>query len=181
METPSPKTIDPTLNVRELVGDSTKRLDDLANLREKHADEKFRDYDSKYQIQFTAAKEAVGIASAAQEKLVAQALDGTKEAINKADINNDKRLSLLSEKIDGAIDKLNTSTGERGVYVTHTDLSTEMEKLRNSFEVMLRPVVTFMNSQTGQERGTSSTMANVVTAISVTSALILLALRLTGH
>ena len=144
------KTADPTFNVRELVDFATKRIDDLNEAEQKRIDEKFKDSDTKYQIQFTAAKEAVGIASTAQEKLVAQALDGTKEAISKADINTDKRFSLLSEKIDGITVTMNKSTGERGIYVTHSDLSTEMEKLRNSFEAMLRPVVNFMNSQTGK-------------------------------
>ena len=144
------KTADPTFNVRELVDFATKRIDDLTEVRTKQVDDKIKDKDVQYQLQFNSAKEAVSIALIAQEKAVAAALEGTKEAINKADINTDKRFSLLSEKIDGITVTMNKSTGERGIYVTHSDLSTEMEKLRNSFEAMLRPVVNFMNSQTGK-------------------------------
>jgi hypothetical protein len=179
--TPTTPTIDPTKNVIELVHESVKRLDDLAAARIKSIEEKFKDSDVKYQIQFTAAKEAVGIASAAQEKLVAQALDGTKEAISKADVNTDKRFSLLSEKIDGITNTMNKSTGERGIYVTHSDLSAEMEKLRLSFEGMLRPVVTFMNSQTGKTDQQNITMTHVAAIVGMTSTVILLGLRLTGN
>lgn len=158
METPNLK--DPTLNVREFIGDSIKRVDDLRAAESHRVDgrfetitDKFKDYDTKYQIQFTAAKEAVGIASTAQEKLVAQALDGAKEAINKADVATDKRFELLSEKITTLSDTLSKNAGAQGIYVTHTDLSVEMEKLRSSFETMLRPVITFMNSAQGTGKG----------------------------
>jgi len=85
---------------RELRESETRRVDELAILREKHIADKFRDENEKYQIQFSAAKEALGIALVAQEKSTAQALDGTKEAIVKNDANTDKRFDLLSEKID---------------------------------------------------------------------------------
>lgn len=166
------KQIDPTFNVRELIELSIKRIDNLAELREKHAEEKFHDKDVQYQLQFNSAKEAVSIALIAQEKAVAAALEGTKEAINKADINTDKRFSLLSEKIDGITTTMNKSTGERGIYVTHSDLSIEMEKLRASFEAMLRPVVTFMNNQTGQQKGSGTSWQTMVTIVSVCGALI---------
>ena len=150
MDTP-PKVIDPTKNVIELVNASIKRLDDLAEMRERHFHEEILNKDIQYQFQFTAA-----------EKAVAAALDGTREAINKADVNTDKRFDLLSEKIDGITTTINKSTGERGIYVTHNDLSAEMEKLRLSFEGMLRPVVTFMNSQTGQSKGLESGWVHLI-------------------
>lgn len=166
------KNIDPSKNVLELVEASIKRLDDLANLREKHFEDKIHDKDIQYQLQFNSAKEAVSIALIAQEKAVAAALEGTKEAINKADINTDKRFSLLSEKIDGITSTMNKSTGERGIYVTHSDLSSEMEKLRTSFESMLRPVITFMNNQTGQQKGVSGSWALLLGAVGLISGLI---------
>lgn len=189
-ETLPTKQIDPTKNVIELVDASIKRLDDLANLREKYEDarekyiqDKIKDKDSQYQLQFASAKEAVGIALVAQEKAVAAALEGTREAINKADINTDKRFSLLSEKIDGITTTMNKSTGERGIYVTHSDLAQEMEKLRTSFEAMLRPVVTFMNSQTGRSSGIGMGWAWVlggIGALGGITALVLNAIRLTN-
>lgn len=136
----------------------TKRIDE----RFKDVDEKFRDNDIKYQIQFNAAKEALGIALIAQEKAVAAALDSTKEAIGKAEIATDKRFDLLSEKIDGVSETLNKNTGAQGVYVTHVDLSAEMEKLRTSFETMLNPVITFMNNSTGQKTGVSNSWGLVL-------------------
>jgi len=158
------KNTDPTLNVREMINEAIgrlddlrkaeiRRLDDLSESQTKQMEDKIRDKDNQYQLQFASAKEAVGIALIAQEKQVAAALEGTKEAINKADINTDKRFSLLSEKIDGITTTMNKSTGEKGVYVTHSDLSSELEKLRLSFEGMLRPVINFMNSATGQDKG----------------------------
>lgn len=166
------KKTDPTLNVKELLINSIRRIDDLNEAEQKRIDEKFKDSDVKYQIQFTAAKEAVGIASTAQEKLVAQALDGTKEAISKADINTDKRFSLLSEKIDGLNSTMNKTSGERGIYVTHNDLSNELEKLRISFETMLRPVVTFMNNQTGRDNGIGISWGVVLGVVGLLSGLI---------
>lgn len=169
---------DPTINVRELVETSIKRLDDLAtvraNAREKYVDDKFNGKDVQYQIQFAAAEKAVGIALVAQEKAVAAALEGTKEAISKADTNTDKRFSLISEKIDGITDTMNKNIGERGVYVTHTDLSQEMSKLRTDFESMLipiktmiTPIRTFMDSQGGKSEGLNMGWVYLIGAISL--------------
>lgn len=151
---------DPTINVRSLVHEATEYLDDLQKVEVKRVDEKILslddkidERDDKYQVQFNAAKDAVSIALIAQEKAVAAALDATKEAIGKAEIATDKRFDLLSEKIDGVNDTLNKNAGAQGIYVTHTDLSAEMEKLRTSFEGMLRPVITFMNNSTGKSAG----------------------------
>ena len=146
---------DPTLNVRELFDAGVKRIDNLREAEIKRIDEKIKDGDVKYQIQFTAAKEAVSIASTAQEKLVAQALDGTKEAINKAAEATDKRFELLSEKIDGVSKILSQNQGAQGIYVTRTDLAEVMDKLQTSFEDALKPVVAFMNSQQGSKTGIS--------------------------
>lgn len=154
-------------------------LKEYFELRSKHVDDKFgeiddkfKDVDIKYQIQFNAAKEALGIALIAQEKAVAAALDSTKEAIGKAEIATDKRFDLLSEKIDGVNETLNKNAGAQGIYVTHTDLSTEMEKLRNSFEAMLHPVVTFMNNAQGQQKGAGTSWQTMVTIIAVGATLI---------
>lgn len=143
--------LDPTLNVRNLLEASTVRQDDLREAETKRIDEKFRDSDTKYQVQFSAAREALGIALIAQEKAVASALDSTKEAINKAEVATDKRFELLSEKIDGVSVILSKNTGATGLYVTHDDLNMALDKLQASIETTLRPVVAFMNSQTGKE------------------------------
>lgn len=147
---------DPTANVQNIVAEAVNRIDDLRNAEVKRIDEKIYAGDVKYQIQFNAAKEAVGIALIAQEKAVAAALEGTREAINKADATTDKRFDLLSEKIDGIGETISKNTGAQGIYVTHTDLSVAMDKLQTNIEATLRPVVTFMNSQTGRDKGISS-------------------------
>lgn len=197
--------IDPTANVLLLVEKSVDRLEDLRiaenkrqdDLRElevkridhgiaveiDRVDDRFKDNDVKYQIQFNAAKEALGIALIAQEKAVASALDSTKEAINKAEIATDKRFELLSEKIDGVSELLNKNAGAQGIYVTHTDLSNEMSKLRADFEIMIRPVVTYMNSTQGQQKGQGMGWAWIlggVTFFAAIIALVLNAMRLFG-
>lgn len=143
----------------------------------KRLDEKFKDSDVKYQIQFSAAKEALGIALIAQEKAVAAALDATKEAIGKADIATSKQFDLLSEKIDGVNDTLNKNTGAQGIYVTHTDLTIALDKLQTSIEASLRPVVTFMNSQTGSQKGAANLWGYIIGAIGVISAILAIVSR----
>jgi hypothetical protein len=152
---------DPTANVIALVEASIKRLDDIHVLETKRLDENINYLDDKYQMQFNA-----------QEKAVAAALEGTKEAINKADINTDKRFSLLSEKIDGITSTISKSSGERGIYVTHTDLNIAIDKLQASIEATLRPVVTFMNAQKGQQKGAGTSWQTMVTIISAAGTLI---------
>jgi hypothetical protein len=129
---------------------------------------------------FDAQQLALKDALMAQEKQTALALINTEKAIDKADLNTEKRFALLTDKIDGAVDAISKSTGAQGIYVTHSDLSGEMEKLRVSFEGMLRPVITFMNSATGQQKGISGSWSVIVTAISISATLILLGLRLLG-
>ena len=155
-----------------------KRLDDISDVRTKSFDEKIHDKDVQYQLQFNSAKEAVSIALIAQEKAVAAALEGTKEAINKADINTDKRFSLLSEKIDGITSSMSKSSGERGIYVTHTDLNIAMDKLQSSIEATLRPVVTFMNSQTGSKTGMADLAGWIFGGLTL---LLAIAAALSGH
>lgn len=133
----------------------------------KHIDDRFKDVDVKYQIQFTAAEKAIGIASTAQEKLVAQALDGTKEAINKADVATDKRFELLSEKITEVSDKLNLNAGQQGVYVTHVDLTNSLDKLQTNLESTLRPLITFMNNQQGKDTITDPRMDALITQVAL--------------
>lgn len=135
-------------------------------------DEKFKDGDVKYQIQFSAAKEALGIALIAQEKAVAAALDSTKEAIGKAEIATDKRFDLLSEKIDGVNATINKSAGAQGLYVTHDDLSAALDKLQASIEITLRPVVTFMNFQTGQGKGANAMWGYIIGAVGLIGVII---------
>jgi hypothetical protein len=160
--------------------ESIHRIDSLREFETKRLDEKIRDGDVKYQIQFSAAKEALGIALIAQEKAVAAALEGTKEAINKADVATDKRFELLSEKITGVTETLNKNAGAQGIYVTHGDLSNEMEKLRTSFEAMLRPVITFMNNSQGGKAQVNSVWGYVIGGSGFLFALVALILRLYG-
>lgn len=121
---------------------------------------------------FDAQQLALKDALISQEKAVAAALDSTKEAIGKAEIATDKRFDLLSEKIDGVHDTITKNVGAQGVYVTHTDLTAEMEKLRASFEGMLRPVVTFMNSQVGKDIGASNKSNSIVQGIIIGSVIL---------
>lgn len=175
---------DPSFNVREMLEASVNRQD---NLRESEThrldhdvqrlDDKFKDSDVKYQIQFNAAKEALGIALIAQEKGTAAALEGTKEAINKADVATDKRFSLLSEKIDGVVETINKNTGSQGIYVTYTDLSAALDKLQTNIENSLKPVIAFMNSQQGRATGSSSSYASVATIIGISIAVITLLIK----
>jgi hypothetical protein len=163
---------DPTINVRELIDEATGRVDDLRAVEVRRLDEKISASDDKYQIQFNAAKEAVGIALIAQEKEVASALEGTREAISKADATTDKRFDLLSEKIDGVMEIISKSTGAQGIYVTHSDLDIAMDRLQASIEATLRPVVTFMNNSQGQQRGVSSSWGVLIAVIGATSAIV---------
>ena len=183
MAAATPEELDPTFNVRAMVKTlidnqtamrdaEIKRIDHNIEVESERLDEKFKDGDVKYQIQFNAAKEALGIALIAQEKAVAAALDSTKEAIGKAEIATDKRFDLLSEKIDGVNEVLNKNTGAQGIYVTHTDLKASMDKLEESIQASLLPVVTFMNSQVGQQKGVGATWQIVITVVSVIIALI---------
>jgi hypothetical protein len=170
--------IDPTKNVRELVELTVKRIDDLATVREKNTENTFRDRKDYYDLKINDTANMAAQRFEAQDKAINAALDGTKEAINKADVNTDKRFSLLSEKIDGITNTMNKSTGERGIYVTHSDLSVEMEKLRNSFEIMLRPVVTFMNSQTGKEDESKNIWAYIIALAGIALAIVALILKI---
>lgn len=185
---PAGNISDPSFNVREMLDVAVCRLDDLRQTEVhridhdieteiKRLDEKFKDGDTKYQIQFNAAKEALGIALIAQEKAVAAALDSTKEAIGKAEIATDKRFDLLSEKIDGVNETLNKAAGSQGIYVTHADLSVEMEKLRNSIADSLKPLTTFMNSQTGKAQGIDSSWTRMAMIIAAAATIITLLIK----
>ena len=121
---------------------------------------------------FEAQQLALKDALISQEKAVAAALEGTKEAIVKNDANTDKRFDLLSEKISGVVEAINKNVGSQGIYVTHSDLSVEMDKLRASFESMLRPVVTFMNASTGKDAGAANKSNSIVQGIVTGSVLL---------
>ena len=157
--------------------DNNVSLKEYFDSKIKDVDDKFRDSDIKYQIQFNAAKEALGIALIAQEKDGAKGADSTKEAINKAEIATDKRFELISQKIDGVNDIINRNAGAQGIYVTHTDLSNEMSKLRADFELMLRPVVTFMNGSQGKEKGMDASWTRIAMIIAATATIITLLLK----
>ena len=148
--------LDPSINVKTMIAESIERLDDLRKVEVKRIDERIDASDDKYQVQFNSAKDAVSIALIAQEKAVAAALEGTKEAINKADVTTDKRFDLLSEKIDGIGETISKNTGASGLYVTQTDLNVVVDKIQTNFETALRPVIAFMNSQTGKSEGTAT-------------------------
>lgn len=186
------KDIDPTLNVKESINQEVSRIDDLRkaevkriddnidNLEEKSGTISLKDYfdlkitltDTKVQSQFTSAKEAVAIASTAQEKAMVAAQVGTKEALDKADTNNDKRFDAISQKIDTVTETISRNTGAQGIYVTHSDLSIEMEKLRISFESMLTPVKTFMDNQQGQQKGISGSWGVLLGGVGFISTII---------
>lgn len=165
------KPLDPTFNVRSIVNEATERLDDLRKAEVKRIDEKITSNDEKYQIQF-----------ADSEKAVISALIATKENGNKADQTNEKRFDAVNEsysklseqqtkllarteyesnhralieKIDGVESRINRTEGASNIYVTQTDLTTALDNQSTKFEIMLRPVVTFMNSQQGKSSGLS--------------------------
>ena len=167
---------DPTTNVRELIDLEKGRTDDLRKIEVKRIDgriEYLKEYfdlrvtdtvlasNQRFEAQQLALKDAL----ISQEKAVAAALEGTKEAINKADATTDKRFDLLSEKIDGVVETISKNVGEQGVYVTHTDLSVAMDKLQTNIEATLRPVVTFMNSQIGKETVTDPAMTKLTRVV----------------
>jgi hypothetical protein len=165
-----------------------KRVDDLAELRERFFIEKMKDANDKYQIQFSAAKEALGIALVAQEKATGNALEGTKEAINKADVATDKRFELLSDQIRALAETLNTNKGAQGIYVTHSDLAIVVEKIQTSFEDILKPLVSQVNNlttaqsnQQGKSSGANALWGYAVGAVGLASTVILLGLRISGH
>lgn len=180
---------DPTANVRSLLKEAILRQDDLRFAETRRLDQgiatevrrvdgKFLDSDMKYQIQFSAAKEALNIALVAADKQVAVALDGTKESIRNEKVATDKRFDLLGEKIDGVTDVLNKNVGSAGVYVTHTDLTIALDKLQTSIEIALRPVITFMNTQTGQAKGASSLWGYILGGIGLISLILTIVLTL---
>lgn len=142
---------DPTYNVRELIDLEIERIDDLRKAEVKRIDEKIDSNDVKYQGQFASAKEAIGIALISQEKAQATDRESTKDAINKADVNTDKRFDAISDKIDTIAEAISKNSGAQGIYVTHSDLSIVIDKFRADIEAMFRPVITFMNSQQGKE------------------------------
>lgn len=164
--------IDPTKNVRELIEASITRLDDIHRLDIARLDQKINDKDTQYQIQFNGSEKAVGTAFIAQEKAISAALIGTKEAIKESKDNTDKRFDLLSEKIDTLSTSMNKTSGERGIYVTHTDLSIAMDKLQTGIEATLRPVVTFMNSSSGQSKGLNMSWLYLVQAVGFLSVIV---------
>lgn len=170
---------DPTVNVREMIEESSGRLDDLRKAEVKRIDDKIAEKDEKYQIQFADSKEAV-----------VAALITTKEAITKADQANEKRFDAVNEtnsklneqqaklltrteyesnhkslieKIDGVESRINRTEGASNVYVTQNDLNVVVDKITElikqgqvSNQLALQPVIAFMNSQTGKSQGISS-------------------------
>lgn len=179
---------DPTINVKNIVEEAVSRIDDLRVAEVRRIDERIDANDDKYQIQF-----------ADSEKAVISALIATKENGNKADQTNEKRFDAvnesysklseqqtklltrneydsahksLAEKIDGVESRINRTEGQSGVFVTHTDLSSSLEKLQGNIEVMIRPIVTnqdvlntFMNSQRGKEGVTDPAMTKLTKAV----------------
>jgi hypothetical protein len=197
--TEEPKTVllDPSINVKNMIEESITRLDDLRKVEVRRIDEKIDANDAKYQIQFVDSKEAV-----------LAALVATKEAINKADVANEKRFDsvnefrntladqqtklltrteyesahkALAEKIDGVTDRINRTEGASGVYVTQSDLNSALNKLQTNIETTLQPVVAFMNSQTGKTNGLVQQWVYVVGFFGIISTIITLVIFLTGH
>lgn len=156
---------DPTKNVKDIVSESVGRVDDLREAETKRVDEKIGALDNKNQIQFASSEKAVNTAFVAQEKAIAAALAGTKEAINKSDATTDKRFDLLSEKIDGVVETISKNLGQSGLYVTQVDLNNGLSKLQDSFETMLRPVITFMDNQRGKQGAEDPAMLQLLSEV----------------
>lgn len=178
-QTANPK--DPTVNVKEMIAKSSERLDDLRKAEVRRIDEKIESNDDKYQIQFSDSKEAI-----------LTALATVKESGNKADSANEKRFdavndstsklseqqakllarteyetghAALTEKIDGVESRINRTEGVSSFYVTHSDLTNALDNQSNKFELMLRPVITYMNSQSGKEAVTDPAMVELTKAV----------------
>ena len=137
---------------------------------------------------FDAQQLALKDALLAQEKGTSLALVNTEKAIDKAAGNTDKRFDELSEKISTAIDTINKSTGAQGIYVTHTDLNMFGDKMQTSFENVLKPLIAQVNTltnaqnnQQGRSSGFSASWGIILGAVGLTSTVILLGLRLSGH
>ena len=126
---------------------------------------------------FEAQQLALKDALISQEKAVAAALEGTKEAIVKNDANTDKRFDLLSEKIGGVVEAINKNTGAERVYVTHSDLSSALDKLQTSIQATLLPVVTFMNTQVGKAKGADDIWIKVVAILGLVATAITLLIK----
>ncbi len=156
---------DPTFNVREMFAITTEHQRELREAETRRVNERIEGERSAAGQRFDAQQLALKDALVGQEKAVASALEGTKDAINKADVNTDKRFQLLSEKVDGITTTMNKSSGERGIYVTHTDLNVAMDKLQESIEHTLRPVVNFMNAQGGRSSGQQNMYSWIVSGI----------------
>lgn len=151
-----------------MLGDIDVNAHNTVSLKE-YTDLRINDTVTASNQRFDAQQLALKDALISQEKAVAAALDSTKEAIGKAEIATDKRFDLLSEKIDGVHETITKNVGAQGVYVTHTDLTAALDKLQTSIEITLRPVVTFMNSQTGKDIGASNKSSSIIQGIIVGS------------
>src|ERR1035437_2655192 len=156
-----------------------KNTDDRISIRD-YIDTRFDAVMLSASQRFDAQQLALKDALMAQEKQTALALINTEKAIDKADLNTEKRFALLTDKIDGAVDAISKSTGAQGIYVTHNDLAISLDKLQGNIETMIRPVITFMNNQTGKSQGMSIGWGVLVGSVGLVSTVILLILRLSG-
>lgn len=163
-----------------ILNEEVNRLDALREAEIKRIDNKFIDSDVKYQIQFNAAKEALGIALIAQEKAAANDRDSTKEAINKAETATDKRFDLISEKIDGVVRTTSINSGLSTAYVTHTDLNNAFDKFRGDLEPTLKQISDFMNNQQGKQQGSNSNMTTMFAIVATVVSVGLFIMKLLG-
>lgn len=186
IEEPKTVLLDPSINVKSMIEESTQRLDDLRKVEVKRIDEKIDANDEKYQIQFNDAKEAINKADQANEKR----FDSVNEFRNTLADQQTKLLTrteyesahkALAEKIDGVTDRINRTEGASGVYVTQNDLNSALNKLQTNIETTLQPVVAFMNSQTGKTNGLVQQWVYVVGFFGIISTIITLVIFLTGH
>src|ERR1035437_374099 len=127
-----------------------KNTDDRISIRD-YIDTRFDAVMLSASQRFDAQQLALKDALMAQEKQTALALINTEKAIDKADLNTEKRFALLTDKIDGAVDAISKSTGQQGVYVTHSDLNIIVDKIQTGFNDALKPLVSQVNILTAAQ------------------------------
>lgn len=180
------KDLDPTVNVKELVALQVERLDDLRNNEVKRLEDKIDNNDKKYQIEFNAAKEAVTKSETATDKrfdAIAITTRNLEDSQSKL-ITRNEYISAhqgLIDKVDSVIDRINRTEGASGIFVTQTDLNTSIEKLNTSIQATLKPVVDFMNSEQGRNRGISSVWGVILGTAGFLAAIITMFFVLSSH
>ena len=169
---------------------------------------KMDERDTKYQVQFNDSKEAVVTALNTTKEAMSKAEMVTKEAINKADQANEKRFdgvndlnsklsdqqtklltrteyesnhTALTEKIDAVTNRIDRTEGSSNIYVTTPQLNDAIEKLSATWTSALKPVVDYMNSQSGRSQGTNQSWLYLVGGVGLASTIVTLFVFASGH